>query len=258
MKKNSLVLNEETAKQISKQTQLDPEEAQGKINIESLKVVSAQSVDEQTQPVENFNDEQSPKTENRDSGQVERTVDGQAARLFGEKYVQKLRKESSRYRVALKEMQEVYAEFPVDKLAEYKGYAARVEELSEELAEMERKESARLVKEGTRALDKLLTRFAKLHGAIAPKQVATLLRGEVAVVEGEVFAPTEERAAEVESRVVEYLSENPHLVKSRSRHKGANSAPHIKSALSVEQVSSMTPKQYASNRDRILKSLTNF
>jgi hypothetical protein len=195
---------------------------------------------------------------------------------FPYNYVKKLRKECSRYRVALKNMRQIYKDLPPESTKEY-------ENLKKAFAQQKKYEEEKKQKTKEQKTERLITKIAASFDAIAPSQVAALLNkiididdgGRAFVVGENSIAPsTKKRTAQpdtthkkanmdkpggeksVEKFVSDFLQNNLHLVRSKSKRKGANTNPYIKNMFSIEQISTMTAKQYEKNRDRILKSLT--
>jgi hypothetical protein len=172
----------------------------------------------------------------------------QEQKTFPLKYVEKLRRECSKYRTALKEMKDIYEEFPPESVEEYK-------KLNESLRakELESMEDMKLKKEGK--VNDLITNLAMSYSAISPEQVATLLRNDIDIDdEGRAFLVSG-RDISVKDFIKDFLSSNLHLVRSKSK-RGANTSPSTSNMFSIEQISNMTAEQYERNRDRILKTIS--
>jgi hypothetical protein len=171
------------------------------------------------------------------------------SKMFPAKYVEKLRRECSRYRTALKDMQQTYEDFPPERIEESK-------KLKEAFAKREKEEGKKKLELKAEKIDGLIESIAESSFAIAPKQVAALLRGGIDIdEEGRVFVADRDGLS-VEEFVEEFLRNNLHLVRSKSKRRGANTNSSAVNMFSIEQVSKMTAEQYKRNRDRILKSLS--
>ena len=200
----------------------------------------------------------------------------QANKDFPNNYVIKLRKECSRYRIALKNVRKTYKDLPPELVDDYKNLKNSVEQQKKEEEKMK-------IKTKKQKIESLITDIASSLDAVAANQIAALLNKKIeiddegrafVIIETDKEAINKKRitqsdtaykkidpdkpggALSVEKFIGDFLQDNLHLVRSKSKRKGANTSPYIKNMFSIEQISTMTPKQYEKNRDRILKSIT--
>ncbi len=186
--------------------------------------------------------------------------DGDDKETFSLDYVKKLRKECSKYRLALKELKKDYEDFPLQRLQEFKDYERQVGELNEIISQQKRAADEAGSRIRSQKVDELITKIAISFDAVAPMQVALLLKDKVDIDDdgrAYLISDTDSRPVDrnIEGYVKSFLQDNLHLVSSKSRRKGTNTSSHIANSISAGQVLAMTPKQYEQNRDRILKSI---
>ena len=181
--------------------------------------------------------------------EIKNEVKDENEKTFPLKYVEQLRRESSRYRTELKKMREQYGDFPYENIEEFK-------KLKESLELQKREDEIRKAKLKAEQIDGALTSIAESLSAVAPKQVAALLNKHVDINDdGKAFV-IDDSATNVETFVKSFLDKNLHFVKSKGNKRGANADSLTTNIFGFEQVSKMTAEQYERNRDRILKSLS--
>jgi len=189
--------------------------------------------------------------------------EGEEEMLFKEEYVKKLRKECSKYRLALKDVQSELERYkndmPLELRDDYTKAKEELGKLKEILSEKIRKEEKRAKGAKEKELELIIESIAASNSAVSPKQVADLLKDKVDLDEsGEAYivGQAEGDSAKADDYIKEFLRNNLHLVKTKSKKRGANSTPSSENLFTIEQISMMSAKQYERNRGRILKSLS--
>jgi len=170
-------------------------------------------------------------------------------KLFTKKYVEKLRKECSRFRVELKKMRDDYADFSPDDVKELTA-------LREKVSEIEKEEAENLINKKSQQINDGIMKIAESLSAIKPTQVAALLQNKIDINESGELIVIDNEETNLNDFVKGFLNANLHLVGSKGKKRGANTTPSVANMFSIEQVSRMTQEQYKKNRDRILKTLS--